>query len=180
MFREMETNADRAYPDIESTAKILYDYFTKLTPESFKAQSEEVRTKCIKEYTWDKVYEIWDKCFDSIDITTKKPWNSSEPDTTGNEAVPKNLSRYEFIKYVCDIIINEPSLFYSAHVQNLLKDFHSGLVAKNGTITGYGQKEVIEILELHLSSKIANRDLRLNPLLLEEKEDYIICQKPKE
>ena len=179
MFREMETNADRAYPDIEGTAKILYDYFTKLTPESFKVQSEEVRTKCIKEYTWDKVYEIWDKCFDSIDITTKKPWNSSEPDTTGNEAVPKNLSRYEFIKYVCDVIINEPSLFYSAHVQNLLKDFHSGLVAKNGTITGYGQKEVVEILELHLSSKVANRDLRLNPLLLEEKEDYIICQKPK-
>jgi len=179
MFREMETNADRAYPDIDATAKILYDYFINLTPETFKQQSEQFRMKCINKYTWDKVYEVWDRCFDSIDISTKKSWNSNEPDTVGQVSLPNNLSRYEFIKYVCDNIINEPELFYSSHIQNLLKDFYNGIVAKNGSIGGYGQKEVIEILELHLNSKLSNKDLRLNTSSLEQ-EDYILCQKQKQ
>lgn len=176
MFREMETNADRAYPDINHTAEILYKYFTNFNKDNFISTSNNTRSKCINYYTWDKVYEVWDRCFDSIDVTKKKSWDSNELDIIGKMSVPQNLSRYEFVKYICDFIINEPDLFYSANVQNLLKDFYNGVVARNGAITSYSQKEIVESLEIHLANKLAYKDLRLNSSALQN-ENYITCQK---
>lgn len=170
-FREMETNADRAYPDINATTKIIYDYFTNYSADKAKELSDTVRQSCISKYTWDNVYSVWEECFDSLDISDLKDWNDPNPAPVGQTLnVPGNLSKTEFVKYICDNILKEPDLFDTAHIQGLLKDFQSGLVAKNSMIHGYSHKEVVEILEQHLASKMHHEKLRLNSHLLKQEK----------
>lgn len=178
LFREMETNANRAYPDIDATTKILYDYFTQYDENKFKELSANTRKSCISKYTWDNVYNIWEECFDNIDISDLKDWNDPQMSEVAETlSVPGNLSRIEFIKYICDHIIKEPRLFYTAHIQGLLKDFQSGLVAKNSMIQSCSHQEIVSVLEQHLANKIYHEKLRLNSHLLQQ-EDFIVCHNP--
>lgn len=177
-FREMETNADRAYPDTEATAKIIYDYFTTYNIDKATSLRDKIRKSCIDKYTWDNVYSVWEECFDSIDISDLKDWNNpSVSEVSQSLSVPGNLSRSEFIKYICDNILKEPDMYYTAHIQGLLKDFQSGLVARNGMIQTYTHQDVVTLMEQHLASKMYHEKLRINSHLLKQ-EDFIKCHNP--
>ncbi len=179
LFRELETNADRAYPDNDFTSKMIYDYFINYSEENAKKLSAETRQLCINKYTWDNVYKIWEECFDSIDISDLKDWNDPTiSEVSTNMSVPGNLSKIEFVKYICDNIIKEPKLFYSGHIQMLLRDFLSGIVAKNSNIRTINHQEVVNILEQYLVNKVNHEKLRVNSHLLKQ-EDFITCQNPK-
>jgi len=171
-FRELETNADRVYPDIEYTTKLIYDFFVKNSEETRKQKGIETRKKCIDIYTWDKVYEVWLECFDSIDINSKKPW-SSEPITFDNSIkVPKDLDNESFVSFICTHVIKNPDLLKTSAVQTLIKDLNMSLVAKNGSISTITRQQVVQILEGYLNNEINCDKMRLDRSLI-NKEDFI-------
>jgi glycosyltransferase involved in cell wall biosynthesis len=173
LFRELETNADRAYPDNNFTANLIYDFFNKWTPEDKRSLSQETRSLCLNKYTWDHVYGVWDECLETIDINTKKPWDSSEISTTNHAdiKIPPNLNPKEFIDYICLYVLNEPNFLHTAQIQTLLKDLSGRLVARNGMITSFDYNRVVEILEAHLNNKIACEKIRTENIDL--REDFL-------
>jgi glycosyltransferase involved in cell wall biosynthesis len=173
LFREMETNADRSYPDNDATSNIIYDYMVNV-PYSQKLQEREtIRNKCLSLYTWDDVYKVWDECFDSIDINKKPSWDHKETDITNpNLKVPKGLEIPEFIEFICNNIIKSPELLKTSHIQTLIKDSISGIIARNGTLSSINHEQVIQILEGHLNNKIMCDKMRTDPGSL-VKEDFI-------
>lgn len=155
LFREMESNAYRAYPDNDVAAKILYDYL--LQSESFKNNKRNnTRQKCIQQYTWDQVAKVWEDCFDSIDIEQKIAWYTPNPNKTRHEntSVSAGLNNKEFVEYICNNIINDKNLIHTGYVQSLIKDFTCGLVCRNGIIKSFMHKDVVDALENQLRNKL--------------------------
>lgn len=174
MFREMETNADRANPDINALSDILYNFFINITDEQKKINSEIIRQKCVDIYSWDNVYKVWDECFDSIDITKKLSWNTPQISTTNhNQTVPGNLNQKDFIEYIIVNIINEPDLLKTANIQILIRDFCAGLCFNNGSIRSLSHEQVVKMLETYLTNKMAEEQARMNPGSL-QKDDFIL------
>lgn len=177
MFRELETGADRAYPDNDFTIEMLYNFFNS-DPLVRAKQSQIIRNKCIEKYSWDNVYKVWEECFDSININSKPSWTTSDTYEVDNAnmVVPPNLDPMEFANFVCTKVINEPYLFNTAHVQLCVRDVYDKIIARNGNVQGFGFKQLVDILEQHLNNKVVHEQIRKNEANL-VKESYLSCQK---
>lgn len=176
LFREMETNANRAYPDNDFAVDLLYKYFVN-TNQDFKDKwGEDTREKCLSVYTWDNVYKVWDECFDSININDKLSWDSP-PSPTNHQSikVPSNLNPRDFIQYICHTVINEPNLMSTAFAQTLIKDMQDRLISRNGMTHTIDYNQAVKMLEGILNNKIALETMRTNPHL-QTTEDYLKCQ----
>lgn len=173
VFRELETNADRVYPDINHTSKILYNFFVSFSEETRSQMGASIREKCIRKYTWDNVYTVWEECFDSIDISKKIPWDSKHQDITNHTTkVPKDLSNTEFVEFICHTIINTPELLNTANIQNLIRDLNNGLIVRDGSITTITKNNAIQILDGYLNNKNMCEAMRQNHNAI-VKEDFI-------
>jgi len=172
-FREMETNADRVYPNINKTVEIMYNYFVNLSEEDRKAHSISTREKCISYYTWDNVYSVWEECFDSINSNNKLSWDSRTPNETNHSLkVPKELSDKEFIQYICMNIINDPEIMNTANIQCLIRDTVSGMIATPNSTAIVNRNYIIERLDGFLNNKIMCEKMRVSPTSI-VKEDFI-------
>lgn len=174
VFRELETNADRVYPDNQYTTDLLYHFFSKQTDESKKTQSINIRNKCINQYTWDNVYSVWEECFNTIDINSKPEWSAKEniSDDHKTKKVPKNLTNTQFIEYICNNIVNNPDLLNTAIIQCLIRDLNNGIIHKDGAITPINKNQAVQILEGYLNNQISCEKMRTNPSTI-AKEDFI-------
>lgn len=176
-FRELETNADRVYPDNDFTTRLLYSFFNEISDEAKKEKSVSIRKKCLDIYTWDNVFNTWDECFDTLPINGKVPWNTPQRFSTNHEgmSVPGNLSPKDFVEYICSQIINEPYLINTAGIQLVIKDLQSKIVARGGSIRSFTFKDAVSILEQHLAMKVSHEQMRHNEATL-PKEDFLSCQ----
>lgn len=178
LFREMETNADRAYPDNNDATNIVYNFFNNLTKEDRENLSLKIREECSRQYTWDNTYNVWLNCIEANTNNEKRiPWDSPNDYTTsqGENSVPANLNPKEFIKYICENIIKEPYLANTAPIQNLIKDLNFKLSTSGGLMTTIDHKKAVEILENHLNNKIVAENARKNTSNIKN-EDYLNCQ----
>lgn len=174
LFREMEINADRAYPDNDFTANMLYNFFVNTSDEVKATNSKLIREKCIAKYTWDSVYKVWEEAFDSIDTNNKLPWNSTSVPQVQNMSikVPKSLNNKQFVEFICLKVINDPHLLKTAHMQTLIKELSMGLISKNGAITEANKEYALQILENLLANKVNCEKMRLDQSNI-PKEDFI-------
>lgn len=176
LFREMETNANRAYPDNDFVVDLLYKYFINTNQEFKNKWGAETRQKCYEIYTWDNVYKVWEEVFDSIDINSKLPWDAPvSPTNHESIKVPPNLNPREFIEYICYTVINDPNLINTAFIQTLIKDMQARLVSRNGTTYVLDYNKAVSSLEGIMNNKIALELMRTNPQL-QGPEDYLQCQ----
>jgi glycosyltransferase involved in cell wall biosynthesis len=163
MFREMETGADRAYPNNNSVKDILYDFFIAKTEDQRNNFSAETRKLCKRYYSWDSVAAVWDEALKSIDISTNLDWDKPDPQPCDTSIkVPQNLNQIEYIKFIVDNIINEPYLWNVSPIKQLTRSFCLGLVALNGGIRTMDHAAVTQMLETFLNNKQACENMRLN------------------
>jgi len=174
VFREMETNANRVYPDIDATTNIIYDYIVNTSEENKQKQSANIREKCSSIYSWDNCFKVWDECFDSIDITNKMLWNTptAHPTNHASITVPENLNPAQFVEYIIANVINEPKLVKTAMSQNLIRDLSSILVARNNMIQSIDYNHALQVLNQLLNEKMNYEHMRVNESSI-PKEDFL-------
>lgn len=173
-FRELETNADRVYPNIDFTSNMLFNFFVN-TSDSIKIQnSEKIRESCISQYTWDHVYQTWDECFESVDINSKASWNDPNISQTNhsNMKVPNDINNRQFVEFICKDIINEPGLINTANIQTIIRDLDMNVVARNNDIISFNRNHAVESLEGLLNNKVACENMRINADKI-PKEDFL-------
>lgn len=175
VFREMETNADRVYPDINETVIILYNYFVNSDENYKKSLGLSIREKCSNIYTWDNCFKIWDEAFDTIDITKKEPWDSINIHPTYQDTVkvPDNLNPAQFVEFVCKNILNEENLHKTAYIQNIIREVTSAVVAKNNMVQNINFEHAIQSLNMYLQNKIYAEQMRINRDKI-NKEDFLL------
>jgi glycosyltransferase involved in cell wall biosynthesis len=174
LFRELETGADRAYPDIEATTDMIYNFFANHTQEQQRNMSNRTRELCEKYYSWDGVAKIWDEAFQSLDLSDNIPWDVPNPNPCQHtsQTVPQNLSPTDFVRHIVLNIINEPLLLETAPIKTLMKNFGSGIFPGKGALGSYSYKDVAAILEKYLNNKLSLEDLRQNKEKIMN-EDYL-------
>lgn len=172
LYREMETGANRAYPDIESMINIIYNHHVNLTDEQKERMSSETRSLCSKYYSWDSVAAVWDRAFDSVDISTNLAWDSPPRLTDSSSPVPSGLGAVEFIEYIIAEIIKEPYLLNTAPIREIIKDFTNGYALQRQKVQNIKPDMVVKQLEEFLNAKKIYESLRQNPDKLFE-EPYL-------
>ena len=162
LFREMETTANRAYPDNSALVAILWDFFVVASEEERRNRSIKTRELCIEKYTWDKVYQVWVNVFKSIDLSTNLPWNQPNPNPIGdNLNVPNNLQPAELIDYIIINILKEPYFLNTALVRNMKRKFSIGLSVDAKGVSVVKPLQIIKELEILINNKKLSEDLRV-------------------
>lgn len=175
MFRELESNADRAYPDNAYLTNLLYDFFNKYSYEHKKEISLKTREACLRKYTWDNCYSVWKECCDEASTNNKLSWEKDKVTITNHSSikVPPDLNPKEFIEFICYNIINDHNLANSAIIKTLIKDLSTKLVAKNGMIQSFDHKKTTDILESFLNNKVVCAEILAK--IKDLNEDYLLC-----
>jgi glycosyltransferase involved in cell wall biosynthesis len=123
MFRELETDAERAYPSNESLAKILLDY-SKSSPDYRAERSQQAREGAIGRYSWDETASIWESYIDSYNpVELQGRWDSPPnmlaPPTQQIKDIPDNA---DFVNTVMFSINRQQSAFSqeaASHISSL-------------------------------------------------------------
>jgi len=176
-FRELETNANRVYPDNDYITTIIYDFFNEMSESDKKQLSNKTREACISKYTWDHVYEVWKECCDNICAygAKKMSWEKDRDFLTNYKdiKVPPGLNPKEFVDYICKNVLCEPNFAKTSLAQCLIRDLYSNLVARNSLLQTFDYKKVTEVLESHLSNKITCGEIL--DTIDNAQEDFLLC-----
>ncbi len=108
-FRELETGANRVYPDIDDTVEKLYKIVhlpSNISLNKGKKQLEKTKSN----YSWDNVAQTWSSYLDTLDIQQcEKKWDDCQ--------------KYKMVQYVdINSMSQEISVYENIFkIQNLLK-----------------------------------------------------------
>ena len=102
MYREMETNADRAYPSNAHLSEIMLKFFTE--DQSFRdMKSLQAREGVLKRYNWDDTAHVWEKY---IDTYTPKglqgKWDSPKRDMPQVGPLPDSSNAELLSRWSCE------------------------------------------------------------------------------
>ena len=108
MFRELNTNADRAYPSNRHLAEIMVSHFSK--PESFRKQkSKQARKGAVKRYDWNDTAKVWENYIDSYSPTGRQgKWDDPLRQIHIPEGPPSGMSNEQFVGWCFGHLLESP------------------------------------------------------------------------
>jgi glycosyltransferase involved in cell wall biosynthesis len=171
-FRELETNADRAYPDNDATLEIIDNFFNKTSMPEKVEMSKNIRKLCSSIYNWDNTYNVWKNCLDLLAKPAQR-WsinNNYSPNLSAS--VSNELDNRLFVDFICREILKDPEIINTAPVQNMIKDMFDLLVAKNGIMQTFERNNAVKGLEGYIKTKINAENRRSSRDV--SKEDYLL------
>jgi glycosyltransferase involved in cell wall biosynthesis len=174
-FKELETEAYRAYPDNNHLIQILQQFLVLPTPVRQK-RGFETRQLTEQFYNWDNIAKKWETVFDDILAKeNRKTWNHKlhymQPIDV--KSLPKFNNNYELISYIFDHNLKNPSGFYDHLNLYMLKHIDYGFVVDGGEIKPYNVNNYISLLNDYIKANNIGYQL-MNQSLKANNEDYLI------
>lgn len=181
-FRELETNANRVYPDNDHLAEIMEEFF-RLSPEERQAKSDEARLASEKHFNFDNISKIWEKYFDAVTPTgLQGKWNHPMISRPYPQEIPKatdKLTNHEFVKWLFNSVMNEPGKVDGFKALEFLKKLNFGITTDGGKINPFTRKDAFNICISIAKNKEFAENLRCGTISLGE-QDYIKYAHEKE
>tara|TARA_R100000306_G_scaffold16657_1_gene20841 strand:- start:6227 stop:7873 length:1647 start_codon:yes stop_codon:yes gene_type:complete len=141
-FREIETNAERAYPDNEYLADLLVKFFMRSSSER-QQEAITVRQATIKRYDWDKTAKVWEKYIDSyVRSPEQRQWSAPPVFRSIPDSVPENLSNEEFVKWISHSVLHEPELLHQYEGVKLYRDLNFGAEISQGVLEPINRDQI--------------------------------------
>ena len=152
-FRELETNAERAYPDNETLANVLVNFFNKSDEERMK-ESIEVRKNTIKRYNWDDTAKVWENYIDSYEPKGMQgKWDTPPTITNIPEAIIPNLSNEDFIRWIFNDILQDPDKLHKREAAQLYSTLMCGAEIKHGSVDPKTREQIFNEYKVIAESK---------------------------
>ena len=128
MFRELNTNAERAYPSNDHLAEIIETHLSK--SKGFRKQkSKEVRYGTIRRYDWDKTAKVWSDYIDSYTpVNSQGDWLAPVQQSQVPQSIPQGMSYDQFVKWCFHFMLNSPDRINSYDAQKYLASLDFGCV----------------------------------------------------
>ena len=168
MARELETNAERAYPDNNHLAKIIEKHLS-LPEEKRLKKCVQTRQATKKRYTWDKTAQAW---MDYID--TYKPvgqqghWDAPPNIYNIPESIPENLDNQQFIIWLYSEFLKESRRAFSYEGNKLLCDLTCGATIEYGNMDVLDRDKLFERYKAIANNKIVCEQARAGMLSLSQ------------
>ena len=153
VFRELETGANRCYPDNEHLSQLLHKFF-KQPNQIRKQKGFQARQGCIKRYNWDETAKKWENHFDSLELKGKQgKWDSPPEIFQPNMNVPDKMGQEQAIAWVLANIANKPQEIYKFKGMIASRDISFGATFSYGYIQEFDMKKFIAQCKAYIENK---------------------------
>lgn len=135
---EMETGCDRALLDLDHTVELWKELLDK--PQPLRVQDGLKTRKAFEDnYGWDKTAKVWEE---EIDLLKQTNWNV-QPQFANPESMPsQDMNNKEFLDYLINVTLNEPSAVNTYPFNKLLRDLNFGMFRNNPGGYFYGELSI--------------------------------------
>ena len=172
MYREVETNAERVFPDNDHLVEIMINHLM-LSPEEKQKKSQEVRDATVARYDWDYCAKVW---MDYID--TYKPkrlqgqWNAQPRPLQIHEQAPEGLTNEQFVEFLYNAVLLEPDNAFGYEATKLVRDLNIGAQVDHGVIEPIDRGKLFERCLNQGKNKVILEKIRCGQAQL-QKETFI-------
>jgi len=144
MYRELETNAERVFPDNDHLVEIMINHLM-LSPDEKAAKSQEVRDATVARYDWDDCAKVW---MDYIDTYKPKElqgrWDAPPMYGPIPEQMPEGLANEQFVEYLYNAVLLEPNNSFGYEATKLVRDLNIGAVVDHGIVEPINRESVLQ------------------------------------
>lgn len=127
-YFDMENTAYRVYPDVDKCADIIYEMLS-LPSQIRQKKGFDIRQKVLKDYTWDKFVQKWEKYLDSIELTgLQGKWDAPSREFQPNMDVPEGVTNSQFVDWGCTYIAGLPWLSNTYEGLNWASLLNDGMI----------------------------------------------------
>jgi len=168
MYRELETNAERVFPDNDHLVEIMINHLM-LSPEEKAKKSTEVRQATIERYDWDDCAKVW---MDYID--TYKPhglqghWNAPPNINEVPQSIPPNLDNNQFVEWLFTVVLRQPESSYGYEATKLVRDLNIGAIVDHGIVEPINRENIFQQFKSRAENQIVVEKIRVGQLSLVE------------
>ena len=172
MYREVETNAERVFPDNDHLVESMINHLM-LSPEEKQKKSQEVRDATVARYDWDDCAKVW---MDYID--TYKPkrlqgqWNAPPRPLQIHEQAPEGLTNEQFVEFLYNAVLLEPDNAFGYEATKLVRDLNIGAQVDHGVIEPIDRGKLFERCLNQGKNKVILEKIRCGQAQL-QKETFI-------
>ena len=166
-FRELETNAERAYPDNQAMSEIMMEFFTN-TPAYRMKKSIAARQGAVTRYDWDDTAKQWENYIDNYTPVGKQgKWDSPPSFPYIPEARPENFSNNaEFVHWLFKEMLREPERIHKEEGSRLMRDLNFGARITYGDVSPLDQQKVFDLYKNRALNKLNAEQVRVGMLPL--------------
>mgnify|MGYP006405845533 FL=1 len=159
-FREIETNAERAYPDNDKLKETFIEFFSQSNEERTK-KSMEVRKHTIKRYNWDDTASVWERYIDSYEPQgLQGKWDSPASLSMVPDGIPENLSNGDFIKWIFTDVLHDPDLLHQNEGVKLYRDLTFGAEMGQGVLEPLSREKIFDAYRARANNRNQAEQLR--------------------
>ena len=134
MYREVETNAERVFPDNDHLVQIMINHLM-LSAEEKANKSQEVRNATVARYDWDDCAKVWMNYIDTYQPKMLQgKWNSPPRPLEVHEKVPEGLTNEQFVEFIYNAVLLEPDSAFGYEATKLVRDLNIGAQVDHGVI----------------------------------------------
>lgn len=166
MARELETNAERAYPDNNHLAKIIEKHLSLPEDKRLK-KSMDIREATKKRYTWDKCAQAWENYIDTyVAIDKQGKWDSPPVIYNIPEKIPEGLDNQQFIIWLYTEVLQQPHKAFEYDGNKLLCNLTCGAIIELGNLEVIDREKLFEKYKASAHNQITCEQARVGAIPL--------------
>lgn len=173
IFRELESNAYRAYPNQEDAFKIVLNILNMSSIDRTLLK-ESIRKQTIENYSWDTTINVWENAIDSLDLSNKREWSDKTRFTIPPVVdLDYSLSAFDLSKYICENILKDKNVLFSEFCQKSIREVDLGVTKSGNGFSSTTKETLVKHLEQYANHKVFIDDIRLsNNAIMEDFIEY--------
>jgi len=160
MYRELETNAERVFPDNDHLVEVMIHHLM-LSPEEKEKKSEEVREATINRYDWDDCVKVWMDYIDNYHPNKLQgQWDAPPRPMQIHENIPEGLTNEQFVEFLYNAVLLEPDNAFGYEATKLVRDLNIGAQVDHGVIEPIDRQKLFERCKQQGMNKIVVEKIR--------------------
>lgn len=161
-FRELETNAERAYPDNELMADTLLEFFT-MSESKRMNKSMQARKGAVSRYDWNDTAKQWENYIDSYSPSNKQgKWDSPPSLFNIPSEIPEGLDHARFVEWLYSQVLRRPEKTHAHDGVNLVRDLNFGAQISQGVLEPIDVAKVFDIYRNRAANELTAEQVRAN------------------
>ena len=168
MYREVETNAERVFPDNDHLVEIMINHLM-LSDEEKANKSQEVRNATVSRYDWDDCAKVWMNYIDTYQPKMLQgKWNAPPRPLQIHEQVPEGLTNEQFVEFIYNAVLLEPDDAFGYEATKLVRDLNIGAQVDHGVVEPIDRNKLLERCVNQGKNKIIIEKIRSGQAQLQE------------
>lgn len=168
MYRELETNAERVFPDNDHLVEIMIKHLM-LSPEEKATKSKEVRDATVARYDWDDCAKVWMNYIDTYKSHgLQGHWNNPPQLFEIPQEIPPNLDNENFVEFLYTQVVNQPDDSFGYEATKLVRDLNIGAIVDHGIVEPINRNSIFERYKQQAHNKLVVEQLRSGMASMEQ------------